>query len=243
VSDRLSGLDLVGRAALLGIGCRELVALATEDPRITAPAATATEGAIVRLRRWLDAGRPDANATEVDFHGDDAVRAIVVEVLGALPTPVRWHGTRAVTWYEVGRSAIGWMSIAPLPLVPAGDVGHAIVLSGMLDDARLPAVIAHELGHSWHRHVHTAPVRAVPPVSQREWTARLLLVEEIMAPDGQGAKRLAHRRHVEERLADETALAWGYRLPPGSSDHTRLAGFRAEIADAAALKLEDEGTP
>jgi hypothetical protein len=212
----LDGHDLPGCAALLGVSCRDYVAIGQSDRRIVATPSLETSGAVTRLRRWLTAGSPLADLSRLEFCGDDEVCALVVEVLSRVPAPVAWHGVEYVVWFEVGRSTAGWQGFAPTTRAPDGDQPHTIALCGRHDNESLLGIIAHELGHSWSRTVR-ANAPSMVRMSDREWTARTLLAAKI---------------------ASVTPLArlWGYAF------HTDEAMLRRNIAadQAASIELAEQ---
>lgn len=223
-------------ATLLGLSCREVVALATSDSRVVAPAALETPVSVQRTRRWLDARRPVAEPERVAFNGSASVRSLVIRTLAGLPAPVAWHATKYVTWFEVGRDARAWQHTAPQMLAPAGDSAHVIVLCGLVADEELVGIIGHELGHSWHRAIH--PMQVHVPMSDNERYARQLVVARDRGVD---LETYARELVAEERIADRTALAWGLRRVTGDPGELGLLRhFRSHLEAAVGLSAEIE---
>jgi hypothetical protein len=230
----LTGCDLGAGAELLGVSCREYVAIGRRDRRIFPSLASA--GAVTRLRRWIAAGQPDADVSRLEFAGDDSVRALVADVLRQVPAPVGWHGVEYVTpWIEVGRSAVGWAGSAPTIRTPDGDQAHMIALAGSIaDDGEIRAVIAHELGHSWARTVRPYVSTAVR-MSYRERNARSIVAAKIA---GVSPTQIVREQVDEERLADALSQLWGF---PHYSDYGRRErGFSEEMQEAAELATKIE---
>jgi hypothetical protein len=235
----MGGLEIPERARILGLSYGDYVRMAQADPRIVAHPTVATEGAIARLRRWLDAGRPEADAEQVNFIGADEVREILVDTISKLPTPVAWHAINGVAWLEVGRGGvIGWTSAAPSMKAPPGDELHLIALSGRTSDEALPGLCAHELGHSWTRELSPEPF-PIPPMSAREFRARIVAA---FVESDEDREDLAREAMAEERLADACAEAWGFPCRGGHS----LDRFRhsysevAQEADRIRAELDQE---
>jgi hypothetical protein len=216
------------RVAALGVSFREYVDLAQQDARLFASPVLETEGAVVRCKRWLAAGRPAPDFARLVFRGDSTVREILVETLAKFPTAIAWHLVEWCIWRETGRSSPGWMAPALVARTPSGDTAHEISIDGNTSDAALPHLLAHEASHSWHRAIIKSsgePSRAPEPI--HEFHARVLLVYNY---DADAAARCLLR---VELLADETARALGWPAPPGSSDYTRLRGFRDDLEAAS----------
>lgn len=228
----LAGLDLLGRAAVLGIDCHEYLRIAQGDPRIVAAAAVATPHAVRRLRAWIAIGRPDIAADTIMFHGDDSVRAIVISTLAGIPASVRWHAMRYVSWFEIGR---GWPAAYMTTFggrASDDDSPHVIVLDGRLSDDVLPSIICHELGHAIHRPFRTpaAERTPAPTLTELEADARLLAAFE---DDRDAAARLLFRG---EHLANEAARLWGHPCNGAQCpDEYRLRLFRERMDAAAEL--------
>lgn len=232
----MTGLSLPERAERLGVTCRELVRLAEGDSRLFTWPALDSEGSVARLRRWVEAGQPSADLNRLEFTGADEVRSLVAATLAKLPRPVAWHAAEFVVWLEIGRRHVaGWMSVAPPMRTPKGDMPHVIVLNGAVDDEKLPGVIAHETGHSWHRDICEGAPQSVS-MSRHERTARLLVVARDFGDD---AGKLARERVGHEMLADRTAEVWGFRNH-GPSELDLLRSFHGESADAADLAAKIE---
>lgn len=235
----LDGLDLAGRAELLGLTARAYVAFMQGNQGVFAPPSLETVGSVFRARRWFDAGRPDAAPERLTFSGSDDVRELVVEVLRSLPAPVRHYAVEAVTWIEVGRGTVAWIGRAPTLRALPGDLCHVVVINGRASNEDLHSVIAHELGHGWHRPViETEPTFST--LSEREAIA----ARHLFAKYTGGAKREAADREqwiracvANEALADAQAAAWG--TPPRGHDLPYLRRhFEAQYEAAAAFADE-----
>lgn len=220
----IAGLALHERADLLGLTSRQYLDLAREDARIVAAPALGTRGAVGRLRRWLESGRPAANMGELVFIGEDAIRAILLDTLRQLPAPCQEHAVMAVTWFAIGHQWGGVMFALPAAPCPAGDERHGILLSCHRLE-HLPFIIAHELAHSWQRRIGRS-VFTGPPMSDAEEIQALRSL-------GASAEQIAVKEWRGERLADDLAEAWGFRSFGHTSDHVRMASIRAGIAAAA----------
>jgi hypothetical protein len=218
----IAGLDIAGRAELLGITCREAVDLAKAHRELFTYPVSDSIGALARIRRWNEAGRPAADFSRLVYLGDGGVYAILIATLAKLPAALAWHAAEHVAWLEVGRNAGAWTTCAPLMRVPAGDTAHLVVISGAEQDERMPHIITHELAHSWHRALFSDATRGVPLPPQERLARNLATV-------GYDADALAREFWREEVLADQTAAALGFPSSSHSSDHVRLRGFEAEI--------------
>jgi len=228
----LDGLDLPGRAAAFKRSCGAFLVFAERHRELFArPALLASDGAVARILRHEAAGEPEPDFTRLVFLGADEVRAILIATLRTFPAALSWHCIEFVSFLEVGRSVGGWMCSAPPVRSPAGDTGHLIVINGATPDAALPHLIAHEVGHSWHRFVAVRS-NEVPRPSEHELLARQLVAYE------HDAAELARVLYREEVLADTTAAALGFPASGHSSDAVRLRGFEAAIA--AVTDLADE---
>lgn len=158
-----------------------------------------TPGAQFRQRRWEMLGRPDADPTAIEFHGTDAQRDVVVDVLSRLPPAVRHFAVEGITWIGIGPTTKAWTSPAPKLRTLPDDPPTWIVLSRI--DA---GTVAHELGHAWHR-VPLAKLRESSGKSILE--ARGLDMPEEM--DEEHRIRWVSIRVENELIADEQAKAWG----------------------------------
>lgn len=225
----LDGLDLADCAGVLDCTPRELVALAERIPGFREVLALGTAGGLVRTKRWIAAGCPSADLSRLEFAGDDEVRALVVEVLTRVPSPVAWHGVEFIAWAEVGRSAHGWQGLAPMTRCPPGDQPHMIALSGLNSNDVLRGVIAHELAHSWTSATHSIAPRIVR-MSQREQTARRIAAARVI---GQTSEQLIREQVAGERIADRLARLWSFERHTHDGALTRL--IAAEHAAAADL--------
>ncbi|MEO9184078.1 MAG: hypothetical protein ABI467_11345 [Kofleriaceae bacterium] len=226
IGGKLAGLDLPGLATLLGVTCREYVAIAQSDPRIVAEPMTAES--LAWIRAWIALGMPDADLSKLVFYGDPTVRAIIVAVLATLPKPARWHAVTNVLWIEIGRStAAGFMACAP-------GRTHVIALNGRTSDALLGPVIAHELAHAIHRAAE--PVVA-EPMTAEEHTARVLAVAQDAGWSREHLIRIMYR---QEDLANGTARAWGYECAVDglAADRDRKALLHDELEAARGRAAE-----
>lgn len=229
-------LDLPGRAAALGLSCREVVELAESDPRIFA--GPSTLGSVHRLCVWLGAGRPRADPSAIAFHGHDAVRAVVIATLSPFPLPVLWWLVEHALVIEVGRGNTAGRHVAPLRRR-----GHLIMLHGVCGDDVIPQVLAHECGHFWvsRPSVETdeaaRKAAAAPAESEQERNARSLLAARMYGKD---ALSLAREMFAEEHRANEWARIWGHRCDRMCPDTKRLQGFIDEVTAASALADEIE---
>lgn len=232
----LSGLDLPARSAALGFAsCADYLRFASEHPDLCK--APLTPASIARARRHDDAGRPAPDFTRLVYLGSGVILAVLIATLKKLPAAFAWHCTEFVCWMEVGRNAGAWMTRPPTMRAPNGDAAHLIVLNGAASDRALEHVIVHEASHSWHKLVVADTDAPEPaPMPEQEWLARRLLVYRDEAQDAAGA--FARALYANERLADDTATAFGFPPLGHSSSIERLRGFEAEIA--AATPLADE---
>jgi hypothetical protein len=236
-ADNLSTLAIEERLARGGITTEQHAALLELDARIVDDAPTATSAAVERLARWLRAGQPVVDIERLVFEGDDAVRALVEDLIASVPAPVAWHAVEFVEWLEVGRGAYGVFSVARSARVPAGDSAHRIRLCGTLPDERIREVLPHELAHSLHGAVRKVePSRRTMPAIERD--ARALLLGRDLGID-EPETMLADMRADSEFLAEATAAAWGFERPPLYAERLRRhRGFIAEL-DAAAELVPD----
>jgi hypothetical protein len=226
----MTGLDLPRRAELLGLDCRAYLDLVRSDRRVIGDGAVATIGAVARLRRWLDAGRPAADLGRLVFIGDDPIRTITLSTIKALPAPVQWHAVTSVTWFATGRTSGGWAGTAPHMPKHDDDEAHIIMLSGATSDSLMPGHIAHELAHSWHRAIGGAWTPPPDHVPRDDLTHDRMLLS--IGLTSEMIEMVAKRRYFAEVIADRLAGTWGF--PCHASGHDRLQGFRAELAAAAA---------
>jgi hypothetical protein len=178
------------------------------DPRLSAWASIATAASRERIARWMHAGAPPAPdpATHLFFTGADSVRALVVEVITAMPAPAAIAALEQ-RWFEVGRRTRG-TAVAPGPRPPGGD----ILLAGDWCDDFVRFVACHEVGHVLHRPDPDPSVpRSGPPRPRGETEAigRALYAD---VPDGD--EIIARLLREKEDLADACAALWGYPRPP-----------------------------
>jgi hypothetical protein len=239
-----TGMDLDGRAALLALTASEFVALGTSDPRIVAFPALASSGAVGRLRRWLTAGQPIADLSRLAFVGDDAVRALVVDVIADVPAPVAWHAVEHVAWFEVGRATAAWLAIAPSMRAPIGDVAHVVAINGRTSDHDLRGVIAHELGHSWHRHIFANVPQLAALPEQEVIVSRVLLsmyTGRTAEQRDADADRWVRDRVANEVIADQSAAAWGVPHNGLSElEHRRYFKAQYDAAESVARERDRE---
>jgi hypothetical protein len=184
-------------------------------------------GALARIRRWYDAGRPQPDLKRLVYCGHPTVGALLRATLAKLPDAIGWFATEHVTWLEVGRADGGWARIAPLMRTPIGDRPHLVNLAGAESDERMPHIFVHELAHNWHR-----PLVADEPHVPMPDDERQALVLRVLYNDDVDA--MARSYWAGEILADETAAALGFKTQGHSSDFVRLRGFREQIAAVAA---------
>lgn len=220
-------LSLEELAAQLGLSMRSVVEIRRSDQRILAPEALPTPGAVARVRRWLDDGRPEVNLGALRFIGDDEVRRTVVDTVGSLPAPVRHYVVSQVTFLEVGRSYSGWMGRSPRLQAPEGDQPHLIVLSGAELPARMPAIVAHEVAHGW---CEEADPEVVYISTEPDAIRTRRLIEKVPA------EAIAQHRYSLEVTADSLAELWGYPDRQGHSLDKIRDRIRAAIARAAAIE-------
>lgn len=204
----LTGLEVGERCAALEVGTAEYYGRfvqsdGAEDVRICSHLMTDSPGAIRRLGRWLNAGKPAPDFAALAFMGSDEVRALVLDTLRRVPHPVAWDALRGCYFVEVGRAANGYHGTPRLP-APADDVVRVIALRGDLPDDELAAVLAHELGHH-HRSEPIAP--QAPRHDTPPGTVEAFAVAEGIAP------KLVSLRDREEQGADDLARLWGFPLP------------------------------
>lgn len=174
------------------------------DPRLHG-ATLVTAPGVARLRRWLEAGKPEPDPDRLTFSGDEPLRELVLAAIAMLPPPVAWHAVVAVVWIGVGRSSRAWTSGMPRwPAPPAGDQLHLVVVGPTADIG----VVGHELGHSWHRRFQ--------PFAFGTGRDPVAFAAAVLADIEDPAERRAQherfdRQHVqEEALADATARRWGF---------------------------------
>lgn len=213
-----------------GLSCRDMIALGQSDRRIFMPPFLQEEGSRVRLKRWLAAGSPEPDLTRLQYRGSDWARTVVLGVPRRMPKPVAWHICEHVIVREVGSRSAGWICGAMTPRHPDGDHAHEIVLCGQTDEESLASVFAHECGHSWSKTVSPFPAASTVNMSDRELTARTVLV---FREAGVTVEQLVNERVADERLADQLATLFGY---PRFTDVDGLRRmFMAAHADAAEL--------
>jgi len=230
----LTGLDLPGRAAALGLTCRQYLDLARADPRVAADPAL-EGGGLPRLRAWLAAGRPTANVNDLIFVGDVEIGAVVRAVVEKLPMPVLHHVVTSVVVIGSGTSTGGLCFDHPPTLpAPEGDHVHLIVLT-RADEG----LAAHECAHSWRN--APSPPRA-PAAFRAALADDQCLCAALVKSDEQGARLAAavidHHLH-EERDTDRLASMWLGRHVTQDVRHTARRE-RARIACAAALPTDEE---
>jgi hypothetical protein len=226
-------------AAMLGIALEDVELLHALDPRNFAAPALETEGSVWRLRRWLEAGRPEADLARLSFIGSYSVREIVRGVVRALPAPVRHYAVEAVTWFEVGRGTEAWCARAPAVRTLAGDVGHVINIDGRARDEAIRGTICHELGHGMSR---TVEAEAPPPTARVLPDVDDLAVHVLRAKFcGATADELGYERArwigsrvASELRADRQAAAWGFPHHGPGEDELRRH-FAAKFDEAARL--------
>lgn len=242
----LADVAIGDRLARAGITAAQAAALLALDRRIVDDAPTTTTAAVERLARWLRAGQPLADVERLMFEGDDAVRALVVELIERVPPPIAWHAVEHVEFLEIGRGADATCSAVVAARAPAGDSAHRIRLCGALPDERIREILPHELAHSLHRTVcaREPTWRSMPAV---ERDARALLIARDLGI-AQPEVMIADQRADAEYLAEATAQAWGFVRPPLRAEAMRRRQrFIADLNAAAELVPSIEraigGTP
>jgi hypothetical protein len=194
-------LDLSTVAAQLGLSLDEFFELRRADRRVTTWPTLASPGSLARTKRWLSAGRPTADPTQLRFRGDTGVRDFVMEAMMMMPAPVAWHLEHNAFVAEVGRRARGSQSYLPVFEAPS-EAPHFINLDG--GDSDLRFVFGHEAGHFFHR--------AVMPPGAYGHVPHLLIApdaaRQVQDEDPAEAALLRRLWAEEETRADACALAW-----------------------------------
>ena len=232
-------MNVPERAALLGMSVRAVIELAEADPRIFAHPMLERPGSVVRVKRWLAAGRPAPDVTRLQFLGHYTVRELLCDMIRRLPHPIAWHAVEAIQWMEIGRAYAGEMRTARAPRPVDGDQSHQILLDGSRDDRELLAVAAHECGHAWGWPICPVALDAVA-APDPELQARAIVAERIVAQvkGGNAIDRLVREAVAEEVYADAVATACGVRRTTDVAALTRK--FRSEHVAAAARADEIE---
>jgi hypothetical protein len=119
-----------------------------------------TDGARARLRRWVDAGRPDPPAhCLAGFLGPErGIFNAFERAVARIPAPpVRWFVARNVVGVGVGDRANGWVITWPTSLTTGADEALQLAAVGDAPNAEeLESTIAHELVHCWLEPVQSA---------------------------------------------------------------------------------------
>ena len=232
-------MNVPERAALLGMSVRAVIELAEADPRIFAHPMLERPSSVVRVKRWLAAGRPAPDVARLQFLGHPTVRELICDMIRRLPHPIAWHATEAVQWTEISRAHAGEMRIARALRPVDGDQPHLIRLAGNYEDRELVSIAAHELGHSWGWPVCPVALDAVA-APDPELQARAIIAERIVAQvkGGNAIDRLVREAVAEEVYADSVATACGVRRVTDVAALTRK--FRGEHVAAVARADEIE---
>lgn len=181
----------------------------------------ATDAARVRLRRWVDAGRPEPRPQDAPvITGDQELRSRVEAALALVPAPMRHHlelhGVVVVVDAGAGLCA------ADFPAAPGAQEGRRLLVVARGAGADISAVerqfagaIVHEAAHQW----------LLPP---------LPLTSEPRPPADATARRAALFALGREvgRLGDLAADA--ERSEVQAAALTRALGFDGVCADGAA---------
>lgn len=214
------------------------ITAALDEARIVKP----TDGAVFRAQRWLDLRRPAGDTNRLAFVGACAVRRIIVNLLLRLHPMVRHYALEAVQWRETGRGCYAWIGRGPARRVLPGDEQHEVNICGAVRDEDLPGVLAHELGHGFHRTVVEEPrepselTAVLDMLTPREVLAAVVLRHRSARPEEQQYERAVYIGScvAREQLADAQARAWG--APHRGPDASELRRqFAAEYDDAARL--------
>jgi hypothetical protein len=218
-------VNLEERAELLGLSCRDFVALGQSDRRIVADVALEPNVA-AKTRAWLAAGRPIADLSRLRFAGSDDVYALATRGLRTMPAPVAWWVVTNAFVAEIGRGfAVGWASsIDPR-------ARQAIALDGSAADDLILPIFAHECGHLMDQRV-VDEVRAPAPearIPMPEHHARMLVFGETMGEDIEATIRRLYR---PERAANALADLWGYPTHGVCSDAWRVGMLRSQLLAA-----------
>lgn len=209
-------MTLAERASALGVSPRELVTLSQRDRRITAAVAMATDGAIARLRRWIELDMPDAHRETTAILADPSIERGVRDALAMLPEPVALHVVECVLFVGSGIETHGFCVSSSISWPhPEHDSMHLISLaSGDI------GLIAHEIGHSWAASLKPdRPAQTVASAKQAERT----FYKAVADVGGQADYERIYLR--KERHADELARLW-------TGQHFNSCGSwrRAELA-------------
>ncbi len=149
------------------------------------PPIIATEQSRVRLRRWAQAGMPDADAGDLVFIGDDSASGIardVLEAVGRLPRPMRWYVCHYVAVIAIGEQAAGWCSSV------------SYLLGSYLITLRSPVterLVLHECSHAWLHGLDGEPGKAT---RLADWTRQEKKAVAVL--------ELSREWNLEERLQD-----------------------------------------
>ncbi|HEY0986957.1 MAG TPA: hypothetical protein VGD80_07890 [Kofleriaceae bacterium] len=227
--DRIPGLTVGERGKIFGHSYAEQLRLECELPWIRSWAARHGAG-LERIRSWLAAGRPHANRAALCISADPQIEAAVREVLAAMPEALACFVVGNVFIVGSGTDTGGFAG--EMPLLPPTDRPQLI----SLPTARRE-IIAHEIGHTWHR--KPLPANARLDAAQLK---RLVDASSAQAVDAGRVDETVESQFLRELAADRLATVLGWPCDTTSSYRgaERRASMRAEIERGAARQRERE---
>ena len=183
----------------------------------------ATDIARERLRRWAEAGCPEADPAEALCVGDIGVSELVTAALERIPPPVVHHVVERCLVIGAGRTNGGW---AGGYTTTFAEPKILVAISGVGTDENVLAIIGHEISHAW---LHASD-ELVPPCSALETRASqdrltatfdeleksdLLKPGDFLQRHRQKDQQERNRREIEACVLTQ---AWGFT---GAAAHHR----------------------
>lgn len=208
IDDRLGVLTLAQRAELNGVTSREQHELERRWPCLAHWSMRYGHGP-TNMRAWIAAGQPSADRDALCVSGLPAMIRAVREVVDLVPEPVAWHLVQSVAFACVPRN-VGLTG--PWPQPPPNPTTRIDI---PFTD---PALIAHEIGHAWHRD---------PRFFAGLTSAQIEAVDDAIA-DQAGAPERDERSDLRELAADAFASVLGWPIDTSNQRSARRQLFARE---------------